>query len=93
MRISPHCVKPRHDIDKPTSAMSESCAAVDKQVGTQKGEVEVGSHGGEDNGDVAAARKISQPRMPIAKERAEHEFTQFPCRGWCGHCVRWQGSQ
>ena len=49
--------------------------------------------GEEDSGEVQAARKVSQPKMPSKREREEHERTHCPYRCWCEHCVRGQGSE
>ena len=47
--------------------------------------------GQEDSGEVQAARKLGQPRMPSEKERREHDATHCPFRSWCEHCCRGQG--
>ena len=51
------------------------------------------SHGGEDSGEAAAARKVREPRMPSDRERREHEATHCPYRSWCEHCVRGAGAE
>ena len=36
-------------------------------------------------------KRLGDPRMPTAKERADHETTHLPFRNWCYHCVRGKG--
>ena len=93
MRISPHCVRPRHNIDMPADVVGESCSPVDVQAEADGGVADGDRAGEEDSGEVAAARTVRQPRAPTARERAEHELTHCPYRSWCEHCVRGQGCE
>ena len=94
MSLSRHCVRPIFDIDMPADdRKGESCYPVDEQEEARGAEVEEDLQGEEDSGEAAAARKVNQPRMPTAKERAMHELTHCPYRSWCEHCVRGQGSE
>ena len=72
-----HCVRPTINLDLPAGAEEESCFPMDEQIGDKlmEGETEEDLHGGEDSGEVQAARKVNQPRMPSDRERREHELT------------------
>ena len=88
-----HSVRPSEcNFTTATGAMAEEeCFPVEEeQMGNEQDDDQTG---GEDSGEVQAARNLGQPRLPSERERREHERTHCPARSWCEHCARGQGAE
>ena len=78
-------------------AMGGDAADNDKEAAAKETEAE-GEMGGEQAGEDehvenegVAPKVATDPGMPTARQRAEHEVCHVPYCPWCVHCVRARG--